>query len=86
MDYGFAPVGVIVVLAYLIGMTVKASPLNDKWIPIIVGFFGLLLGILCFYAAVPSFPAQDPITAAAVGTVSGLAAVGVNQIGKQLSE
>ena len=30
------------------------------------------------------FPATDYLTAIAVGIVSGLAAVGVNQIGKQM--
>lgn len=86
MEFGIATVGVIVVLAYLVGMTVKASPIDNKWIPIIVGVAGLLLGILCFYTGVPDFPATDPVTAAGVGTVSGLASTGVNQIGKQLSE
>ena len=33
----------------------------------------------------PDYPAGDPITAAAVGVVSGLAATGANQIYKQLS-
>ena len=34
----------------------------------------------------PDFPATDYITAVAVGIVSGLAATGVNQIGKQLGK
>ena len=33
-----------------------------------------------------SFPANDFLTAAAVGIVSGLAATGANQIGKQLTK
>ncbi|WP_455941720.1 phage holin family protein [Neglectibacter timonensis] len=34
----------------------------------------------------PDFPANDFLTAAAVGIVSGLAATGANQIGKQLTK
>ena len=33
----------------------------------------------------PDYPAQDYITAVAVGIVSGLAATGVNQVYKQLT-
>ena len=36
--------------------------------------------------AVPDFPAGDPVTALAVGIVSGFAATGVNQAAKQLSK
>ena len=32
------------------------------------------------------FPAADPLTAAAVGIVSGLAATGVDQISKQMKD
>ena len=38
------------------------------------------------YLALPDFPAQDPLTALAVGIVSGLAATGVNQVAKQLTK
>ena len=34
----------------------------------------------------PDFPANDVINAAAIGVVSGLAATGINQIGKQLQK
>ena len=35
---------------------------------------------------IPDYPAQDYITSAAVGIVSGLAATGINQITKQLKD
>lgn len=82
MDFGIAGVAAITVIAYLIGQGVKASGLANKWIPIICGAFGLLLGIAAMYI-MPDFPANDPITAAAIGAVSGFAATGVNQIAKQ---
>ena len=41
-----------------------------------------VLGMFCM----PDFPAQDSITACAVGIVSGLAATGMDQMVKQLWE
>ena len=37
-------------------------------------------------AVMPAFPAEDVITALAVGIVSGLAATGADQIRKQMKE
>ena len=54
-------------------------------IPIIVGTCGGVLGVAGMYL-MADFPAQDYLTAIAVGIVSGLAAVGVDQIGKQLNQ
>lgn len=85
MDFGIAGVAAITVIAYLIGQGVKASGLANKWIPIICGAVGLLLGIAAMYI-MPDFPANDPITAAAVGAVSGFAATGIHQAAKQQKE
>ena len=85
MDFGIAGVAAITVIAYLVGMGVKASAINDKWIPIIVGSVGAALGVVGMFI-MPDFPATDYITAVAIGIVSGLAATGAHQIGKQLTE
>lgn len=82
MDFGIAGVAAITVIAYLIGQGVKTSGIANKWIPVICGIVGLALGIVALYI-MPDFPAHDPITAAAVGAVSGFAATGVNQVAKQ---
>lgn len=82
---GIAGVAVITVICYLIGQAVKASGLENKWIPIIVGTCGGVLGVAGMYL-MADFPAQDYLTSIAVGIVSGLAAVGVDQIGKQLNQ
>lgn len=82
---GIAGVAVITVICYLIGQAVKTSGLENKWIPIIVGTCGGVLGVAGMYL-MADFPAQDYLTAIAVGIVSGLAAVGVDQIGKQLNQ
>ena len=87
MEFGIASVAAITVICYLVGLVVKASPWNnDKYIPIACGLVGGLLGLVWLFGGWPDFPAGDPITALAVGIVSGLAATGVNQIGKQLTQ
>ena len=80
---GMAVVAAISVIAWLIGETVKLSPLDDRWIPVICGVCGAMLGI-AGRALMPDFPASDVMSAAAVGIVSGLAATGADQIGKQM--
>lgn len=76
-------VAAITVICWLIGLCIKASPLDDKWIPCIVGIFGGLVGLLG-WKVMPDFPATEPVTALAVGIVSGLASTGAHQIYKQL--
>ena len=83
MDFGIASVAAITVICYLIGLVVKASGLDNKYIPAIVGICGGALGAAALYLGVADFPATDPLTAVAVGIVSGLAATGVNQMVKQ---
>lgn len=74
----------IVVITYLIGLGVKATPhIKDNYIPIIVGVAGGILGIIGMYV-IPDFPANDILNAIAVGIVSGLSSTGVNQIYKQV--
>ena len=86
MDFGIASVAAITVICYLIGVIVRATPLDNKYIPAIVGLCGAVLGIAALYVGLPDFPAADPLTAVAVGIVSGLAATGVNQAVKQLQK
>ena len=82
---GITGVAAITVIAYLLGEVAKASRLDNKWIPIICGVAGGLLGLLGM-AVMPVVPAEDVITALAVGIVSGLAATGADQIRKQMKE
>lgn len=83
MDFGILGVSAITVLCYLAGEAIKASSLNNKYIPVVCGVLGAVLGIVALFA-MPEFPAQDIITAAAVGAVSGLAATGAHQVYHQL--
>lgn len=84
MEFGMANVVCITVICYLLGIVIKASKLDDKWIPTAVGVAGMLLGIVALYIGVADFPANDPMTAAAVGIASGLAATGLDQAIKQI--
>ena len=67
MNFGIATVVAITALVYIICLCVKASVLDNKWIPVVAGVSGVILGILALYIGVPDFPATDPMTAAAVG-------------------
>lgn len=83
MDLGIASVAAITVICYLFAEAVKATGLDNKWLPVISGVAGAVLGIVGLLI-MPDFPAEDYITATAVGVVSGLAATGAHQIYKQM--
>ena len=84
MEFGIASVAGITVICYLAAQAVKATNLDNKWLPVICGVLGGILGVVGLYW-IPEYPAQDIITAIAAGIMSGLAATGVNQVYKQLS-
>lgn len=83
---GVASFAAIVIIAYAFGYLIKVSPLDDKYIPVCCGLIGLILGVVAYYVGVPDFPASDPLTAAAVGVVSGFAATGIDQTITQLKD
>ncbi len=90
MDFetlGIVGVAAITVICYLVGLIVRATPWNNnQLIPIVCGVVGLALGLVCYFTGLEVLPAADPVTAAAVGIVSGLAATGVDQIKQQLTK
>ena len=85
MEFGIASVAGITVICYLAAQAVKATNLDNKWLPVICGVLGGILGVVGLYW-IPEYPAQDIITAIAVGIMSGLAATGVNQVYKQITK
>ena len=86
MDFGIGAVVAITVITYLIGMGCKAwEKLDNKFIPVICGFVGAILGVVGMYT-MPDFPAKDVLNAIAIGIVSGLASTGANQVKKQLTD
>ena len=81
---GITGVAAIAVICYLIGMGLKAwDAFDDRKIPVLMGICGAALGIVAFYFAPQIIPADDIITAVAIGIVSGFTATGINQIWKQ---
>lgn len=85
MELGFASVGAITVIVYVLAEIIKQTTIDSKWLPGICGVVGMILGIVSM-RVMPDFPATDLITALAVGAVSGLAATGINQLYKQVTE
>ena len=85
MDFGIASVAAITVICLLVAQGVKATSLDNKWLPVLCGVIGGVLGVVGMYV-MPDFPANDVITSVAVGIVSGLAATGANQVYKQLKK
>ena len=86
MDFGIGSVTAITAICYLGGMACKATTkVKDEVIPVICGVTGGILRVAGMYL-MPEFPATDGINAAAIGSVSGLAATGANQIIKQVGK
>lgn len=81
----FIPIAGVI---YLIGAALKAigNEKLDKFIPVICGLCGGILGVVVFKTIPGYLPADNWLLALYVGIGSGLAAVGVNQIYKQFSK
>ncbi len=86
MDFGIMSVASITVICYLVAQVLKNTSLQRKWLPSLCGCCGGVFGLAAFYIHMADFPADDPITALGMGIVSGLAATGVHQIGKQMRD
>lgn len=84
-NLGIAAMPAITIICLLIGKIVKATTLDNKWLPVICGVCGAVLGVVGMYT-MPDFPAHDLLTSAAVGVVSGFAATGAHQVVKQLKQ
>ena len=82
---GIVAIPVITIICFLIAEAVKATPLDNKWLPLICGACGGCLGVVAMYV-MPEFPAKDVLTAIAVGIVSGFGATGAHQVYKQLTK
>lgn len=81
---GITGVAAITVICYLVGMGLKAwDKFDDRKIPVLMGIIGAVLGVVAFYVAPAIIPAEDVITAIAIGIVSGFSATAINQAYKQ---
>lgn len=57
----------------------------NAYIPAVVSIAGAILGVLGFYL-MPDYPADNILTAIAVGVMSGLASTGADQLIKQMAK
>lgn len=81
---GITGVAAIAVICYLVGMGLKAwDQFDDRKIPVLMGVCGAVLGVIAYCYAPAIIPAEDIITAIAIGIVSGFTATGINQAWKQ---
>ena len=81
--FGFTEIAAIVVICYLIGEAIKVSKIDNKYVPVMVGVCGAILGV-CAYYVMPGLEIGNIMDAIASGIVSGLSATGANQVYKQL--
>lgn len=82
----FVTVVPIVVICYVLGIGLKALKyVNDVCIPFLLAICGGILGVIAMFV-MPGYPAEDVITAIAMGMISGLASTGSNQVYKQLNK
>ena len=83
---GIAAIPVITVICYGIAEVLKATPMDTKWLPAICICLGGILGVAALFIAPDITPANDILTAVAIGIVSGGFSTSVHQTIKQLSE
>lgn len=83
---GITAIPVITVICYGVAEIIKATPLDNKWLPVICYILGAILGVVALYTAPTLIPATDILTALAIGIVSGGFATSVHQSIKQLKE
>lgn len=84
MDLGIVTYPAILVICWLVGYGVKQiEGLDNKWIPVIVGVVGAVVGTVGYFTGV--VPAQNYLDAIVIGIVSGEASTGVHQVYKQLT-
>lgn len=83
----FLTIPVIVVLCFGVGQLVKVTPLDTKFIPVICGLAGTILGGVAYVTNIPFMVevAPDVMTACAIGLASGFAATGAHQAVSQLT-
>ena len=68
----------IVAICYFAGLGAKAFKLTSRFIPLVTGSLGGILGVLGFFT-MSDYPAKDLMTAVAIGIISGLASTGFNE-------
>lgn len=85
----FASVPAITFVAFVVATLVKtllSTEAAKRLIPVLCALVGCALGLLCYFTLPDFIAAQNYLTAAIIGMVSGLSATGVHQAYKQLHQ
>ena len=80
---GIAAIPVITVICYGVAEVIKATAVDNKWLPPICIMLGAILGVAALYVAPEVIPATDILSALAIGIVSGGFATTIHQTIKQ---
>lgn len=91
MDYVKPELMVVAVVLYLVGMALKKTErISDKYIPVILGIFGIMLALLYVIATSTVTGIQDILLAVFTAIIQGILCAGlstyVNQTVKQLGK
>lgn len=89
-DYIKPELLVLIPVLYLVGLAIKKSSMNDRWIPIVLGASGVVLAGLYIFATTDMSGGKDAVMAVFVALTQGIltagASVYANQIYKQITK
>lgn len=86
MELAIATIPVITAVAFGLGQLYKLTPWNTKWIPLMCGIVGAILGVVIYFFTFDEFAIVEFLGYIASGIASGLAATGVHQAATKLIE
>lgn len=75
---------VLVVVLYLLGLALKKSKLNDKWIPYVLGAVSIVLCALWVVSTTPIGGGKDVLMAIFTSIVQGILVAGASVYVNQL--
>ena len=74
----------IMIISYLVTEIFKLWIKKKKYLPLVAGISGLILGIIIYYIEPDILNTSNIFTSMAKGIISGLASTGSNEIIKQM--
>ena len=80
-------IGIVYFVMEVYKTLVKSAPaVWTNLIPVWAAILGLVLGVIAYFFVPAIMPADDILTAILIGLASGLGAVGIHQVGKQIAD
>ena len=81
----FPTIGCIAIICYIFAEAIKLTPLNNKWVPILVAILGGALGYVGQITGILELQNLTVLDAIATGICSGLVSCGVFSLFKNMS-